>query len=134
LIKTILPKLKKGQKYKLGNINFYGDADILLPESYSSVESLGKLMKKNKKLIIQIEGHVNDAFKMELDTTNAYFDQTLSEKRALTIYNYLIKQGISTNRISYIGLSNKFPIYKTPREEFQAQANRRVEIKVVSFE
>jgi outer membrane protein OmpA-like peptidoglycan-associated protein len=129
-IKVVLPKLKKGEKYKLGSINFYGNVAMLLPESFASVESLFKLMKKNKKMIIQIEGHVNDPGNM----SDKGFDQTLSNERAKTIYNYLVKKGISKDRISFVGLSNNFPLYKKPANEFQAQANRRVEIKVISIE
>jgi outer membrane protein OmpA-like peptidoglycan-associated protein len=133
-IKVVLPKLKKGSKYPLGNINFYGDSPELLPESYSSAEALYKLMKKNKKLIIQIEGHVNDSFKMALDTTNTFRNMKLSTARALTVYNYLLNKNIPEERMKYLGLSNKFPIYKTPRSESQQAANRRVEIKVISME
>lgn len=133
-IKTVLHKLKKGEKYKLGNINFYGNQAKLLPTSYSSVESLYKLMKKNKKLVIQIEGHVNDPNYNDKDKSIANFNQTLSENRAITIFNYLKGKGIEESRMSYIGLSNKFPVYRKPQTEWQQEANRRVEIKVVSLE
>ncbi len=129
-IKTMLPKLKKGGKYRLGNINFYGDAAILLPESYSSVESLYKLMKKNKKMVIQIEGHVNDPD----GSSKPSVIQKLSDDRAGTVKNYLLKRGIEAGRISIIGLSNKKMLFPIPKDEVQASANRRVEINVISIE
>ncbi len=133
-IKTVLHKLKKGEKYKLGNIYFYGDAATLLPSSYPSVESLYKLMKKNKKLVIQIEGHVNDPDYSGKNKKLVVFNQTLSEERAITIVNYLKSKGISESRMTYVGLSNKFPVYRSPKTESEQEANRRVEIKVVSME
>ncbi|MDQ3046084.1 MAG: OmpA family protein [Bacteroidota bacterium] len=128
-IKTVLPKLKKGGKYKLGNINFYGNAAIILPESYSSVESLYKLMKKNQKMVIQIEGHVNDP-----GGSSKGFNQKLSDERAMTIKNYLLGKGIEEERISTIGMSNKKMLFTKPKDEVQSSANRRVEINVISIE
>lgn len=132
-IKTVLVKLKKGEKYKLGNINFEGNTEVLLPSSFSSVESLYKLMKKNPKLVIQIEGHVNDPSKKS-DKSNEYFNQTLSTNRAKCVYTYLKNKGIAENRMLYVGLSNKFPLFSSPNNSAESEANRRVEINVVSFE
>lgn len=126
-IRMLLPKLRKGEKYKLGNINFYGHEARLLPESYPSVMALYKLMSKNKKMIIQIEGHVNDP------GGRIATDQQLSEDRAKTVYDFLLKSGIQKERISTIGLSNKQMLFPFPKDESQASANRRVEIKVISI-
>lgn len=128
-IKAILPKLKAGKRYQYKNINFYGGLAILLPESYPSVEALYKLMKKNKKMIIRIEGHVNDPYKLEPE----YQMKQLSEERALTVYNYLANKGIEKERMSFIGLSSDFPLFQRPKNESEMSANRRVEINVVSI-
>jgi outer membrane protein OmpA-like peptidoglycan-associated protein len=130
-VNTVLPVLKEGAKYNLGNIIFYGDVADLLPASYPSVESLYELLSKNKKLVIQIEGHVNKGtVKNEADEL---FNQQLSEKRALTIYNYLIKKGISKNRLSTVGLSASQMLYPVPKNLSEQEANRRVEIKITSM-
>lgn len=131
-IKTVLPKLKKGEKYKLGNINFYGNSAILLLESFSSAQSLYKLMKKNKKMIINIEGHVNDPTGRKTPTEEKY-NQVLSEDRANAIYNFLLKKGIEKERMSTEGFSNKHMLYAHPKTKFEQEANRRVEIKVISI-
>lgn len=131
-IQTVLPVLKAGEKYKLGNITFYGDMAELLPNSYPSVEALAELLQHNKKLVIQIEGHVNKGtVKNEKDIQ---FNQTLSEQRALTIYNYLIKKGISPKRLSAVGLSASQMVYPKPKDLKEQEANRRVEIKITSME
>lgn len=133
-IKTVLPKLKKGEKYRLGNINFYGNSATLLPESISSVESLYKLMKKNKKMIIQIHGHTNGE-DWHLAPKNQHPEEKiLSENRAKNIYDYLISKGINQDRISTSGFSSTKPLFETPKNEFEQSANRRVEIKVLSIE
>ena len=132
-IKTVLPKLKKGEKYRLGNINFYGDQAVLLPESFSSVQSLYKLMQKNKKMIICIQGHVNSPGKNKQYGVEK-FEQGLSEDRAKTIYNFLIKKGIDKERMSTEGFSDRQMLFPNPKNEYEASANRRVEIKVISID
>ncbi len=51
--------------------------------------------------------------------------------RALVVYNYLLRYGISEERISYKGYGNwemRFPNAQTERQQ---SANRRVEIKIL---
>ena len=128
-IKTVLPQLKKGSKYKMSSINFFGNEARLLPLSYSSVEALYKLMKKNKEMVIQIEGHVNGGKKgAEAD------EQTLSEERAKTVYDYLVNKGIDKKRISAVGYAATKMIYPNAKTETEGAANRRVEINVISIE
>ncbi|MEO6901769.1 MAG: OmpA family protein [Bacteroidia bacterium] len=127
----VLPKLKEGAKYNFGNINFYADRADLLPSSYPSAEALYQLLKKNKKLVIQIEGHINKGIvKSEKDITD---NQLLSEQRATTIFNYLIKKGIAKERLSTVGLSSTQMIYPNAKNETEGKANRRVEIKITSM-
>ena len=130
--KTVLPILKVGAKYNFGNINFYGNLPDLLPCSYPSADALCQLMLKNKKLVIQIEGHVNKGgVKTEKEEV---FNQQLSEQRAITIYDYLIKKGISKDRLSTVGLSATQMIYANPKTDSEQEANRRVEVKITSMD
>ena len=128
-IRVMLPKLKKGEKYKLGNINFFGNSDILLPESKPSAEALYKLMKKNKSMTITIQGHVNDPG----SRSKAEQIQLLSDARAKTVYYYLINKGIDKTRMKTEGLSNKKMLFPNPKNEYEEGENRRVEIKVMSL-
>jgi outer membrane protein OmpA-like peptidoglycan-associated protein len=130
-VNTVLPILKEGAKYNLGNIIFYGDVADLMPASYPSVESLYELLSKNKKLVIQIEGHVNKG--TVKDEKDELFNQQLSEQRALTIYNYLVKKGIPKSRLSTVGLSASQMIYPVPKNLSEQEANRRVEVKITSM-
>ncbi|MES2139544.1 MAG: OmpA family protein [Bacteroidota bacterium] len=122
-IRTILVRLKKGMKYNMSSINFYGSQAILLPSSFSSLIALYNLMKKNKRMIIRIEGHIN-----------GYGDHPLSVSRAKTVYDYLIEQGIEKERMSFIGFGGEKQLFPNTRDETQASANRRVEINVISIE
>lgn len=129
---TVLPVLKQGEKYNLGNILFYGDLPDLLPVSYPAVEALYQLMEKNKKLVIQIEGHVNKG--TISNEQEEQLIQQLSEQRAQTIYHYLVKKGISKDRLSTVGLSYSQMLYPHPRDPKEQEANRRVDIKITSMD
>lgn len=135
-MKVILPKLKAGAKNPLGNINFVGGLPTLLPESYPSVEALYRLMAKNKKLVILIEGHVNNprgGSQMGLPESFPGQFQELSENRAATIRDYLLKRGIAPERMSTKGMAAREMLYPYAKTEAEQKANRRVEIKVVSL-
>ena len=128
-IRTVLPRLKKGAKYRINSINFVGNASTLLSESYPTVEALYRLMKKNKKMKIRVEGHINGP-----GTESNAWNQQLSELRAQTVQNYLVEKGIEKERITTIGFSNKKMLFQRPKNEFEASSNRRVEINVLSIE
>lgn len=129
-INTILPRLKKGNKYSIGAINFMGGSVKYLARSVPAMNNLYKLLKKNPKLKIKIIGHSNGRNGNESDESNVKF--TLG--RANTIKMFLIKQGIDSNRIEIDGKGDSemlFDSFKgTPAEQEQ---NRRVEVMVLEF-
>jgi len=129
-IRTQLPKLKKGEKYIVNNINFVGNSDELLKESYSSVYALTKLMKKNKKMVIRIEGHVNGEGCVPGDP----YCQKLSEQRAIKVYNMLVSKNSEIERMQTIGFADKKMLYPYPKSDSQSEKNRRVEINVLSID
>jgi outer membrane protein OmpA-like peptidoglycan-associated protein len=134
-LKTVLPQLKKGKKYVFKNMNFFGNVATMIPASKPSMEALLKLMKKNKKLVIQIEGHVNHPLNSDdvNDPEKIKFDQWLSDERSKMVYDYLISNGIDENRLSKIGYGAKYMLYPYASSDELMEQNRRVEINVVSF-
>jgi outer membrane protein OmpA-like peptidoglycan-associated protein len=144
--KTVLPKLKPGKNYTLENFNFVGDTSELLPESVPTLDALYKLMYKNKSLVIEIEGHVNypkswgnpyrtkpkgDKYFPAYMTYNQ-FNQWLSDERSKMVYSYLLKKGISADRMKQVGYGASKMIYPDAENEYEYMRNRRVEIKVIS--
>lgn len=148
-LKTILPQLKGGSKYILENLNFLGDTSQLIAASLPSLQALHKLMKKNKTLVIRIEGHVNypnsrpNAKKRGDILSTRYWppefktryevNQWLSDERAKMVMNYLIEKGIDAKRVSSIGFSNSQMLFPNATTESEEAQNRRVEINVISF-
>lgn len=120
-----------GSNLVLKNLSFVGGRHYLLEESLPTLDTLVSLMMNRPNLKIAIEGHIccqevfDDGFDFDTGT------RTLSVERAKYIYTHLIEQGISKDRLSYKGYGRKYPIYEQELNEYQKQANRRVEIKVI---
>jgi outer membrane protein OmpA-like peptidoglycan-associated protein len=146
-LKTILLKLKEGNKYILENLNFEGDTSQLVSVSISPLNDLYKLMNKNKSLIIKIEGHVNYPNswpnpKFEKRVSDKYvpagmnsyeFNQWLSDERAKMVYNFLVEKGINANRMTTVGYGAKKMLYPDAITEYEMAKNRRVEINIISY-
>ncbi|MBC8884372.1 OmpA family protein [Flavobacterium piscinae] len=112
-----------GEFLKLKGLNFYNMSDVILPDSRPILEELLQIMKDNPTLKIEIQGHICCK---EIEV------EDISIKRAKTVYNYLLSNGISESRISYKGFASTRPIYPLPeKNEEERVANRRVEILIL---
>jgi outer membrane protein OmpA-like peptidoglycan-associated protein len=113
---------EKGQYLELKGLNFFGGKDIVLPKSIPVLEELLEVMKSNENLKIEIHGHICC---FTVDT------EDLSFKRAQAVYDYLVKNGVTMDRLSFKGFGSTMPIYPLPeKSEEERIANRRVEIFV----
>ncbi len=121
-----------GKNIVLKNMNFYGGTHVIIPESVPVLLELVKVMKKNPKLEIAVEGHIccqegnGDGIDMGTRTPN------LSENRAREICYYLSKNGIASARLQYKGFGHSTPLHPYPEKtEEERVQNRRVEIKIL---
>jgi len=107
-----------GETLILDNINFVGGQDIWLEESVPALEKLLETLLENPTLEIEIQGHICcDA----IDRIN------LSTKRALAIFNYLVKNGVEKKRLKYKGFGRDRPL----QNNIEETRNRRVEILIL---
>ena len=125
--KTITKQMeqaKTGDEIKLNSLNFQPGLDILLPEALPTLAELLEVMKKNEKLMIEIQGHI----------CCASFDiDDLSTARAKRVFDYLETNGISAERMDYIGFGVSQPLFPIPEKSNEEQiANRRVVVKIIS--
>ncbi len=115
---------KVGDKITLENILFVGGRHILLPESYDALKKLKNTLLEKKKYHIMILGHIccvqsgNDGLDFDTGLYN------LSVARAEVVYNYLVVNGVSADRLQYKGLKHDFPT------GLSDQQDRRVEIEI----
>lgn len=107
----------------LKNIFFEFDKWDLLPESYNEINKLYHLMYTNPTVRIKLEGHT--------DNMGTYdYNLRLSLKRVGSVAGYLIRNGISPDRIELAGYSYSYPIASNDTAEGR-QLNRRVEFKII---
>jgi outer membrane protein OmpA-like peptidoglycan-associated protein len=120
----MLDRVEVGVKVILKNIFFEFGKSTLKPESYVELNHVVKFLQNNETLKLEISGHT--------DNIGTYkYNQKLSEDRAKAVVNYLVKKGISQNRLAYKGYAYDQPIAPNTTEKGRAQ-NRRVEFKVLS--
>lgn len=106
-------------KYAPKNVLFEKSKATMLPSSFAELDNLATTLKRFPKKKLTIEGHTDYVGDKKLN-------MQLSEERAKTVVDYLIKKGIGSNRLTYRGFGGSRPISKEDTPEEHAQ-NRRVE-------
>jgi len=125
LIEIPLMPVEKGQVLEMHNIFFATDSYQILPASYPELNQLVRLLKKNPGMTIEIGGHTDN-------TGSKEYNQELSEKRAESVYHYLVEAGIETERMAFHGYGMEKPIDTNETEAGRAR-NRRVEITITGI-
>ncbi|MCK0123195.1 OmpA family protein [Gelidibacter sp. F2691] len=121
---TLEGAIKIGDNIVLDNILFQTGYSYLLPESKKTLDEISKVLLKRDDIYFTIQGHVcctqnsRDAIDRKTNKRN------LSLARAKHIYDYLVKQGVDSKRMKFVGMRRKFPLGG------EAKYDRRVEILV----
>ncbi|HCW08471.1 MAG TPA: hypothetical protein DGG95_14025 [Cytophagales bacterium] len=113
--------VRTNEVYTLKHIRFSFDSYQLLPTSYPELNRLILVLKKNPKWRVELSGHTDDQ-------GSAEYNLRLSQTRALTVSEYLVQNGVSSERIRIRGFGKSKPIQEGSDEEARA-LNRRVEAK-----
>ena len=117
--------LREGAVLSFDNIYFASGSATLKPESYSILDSVAILLRNNPTSRIQISGHTDS------DGSEAS-NQTLSERRAQSVYQYLVSTGIAGNRLTTAGYGESIPVVPNNSAANKAK-NRRIEFLVLSI-
>lgn len=114
---------RNGDNLKLimpGNITFASNSADISSGFYPTLNSLVLVFKEFDKNGVSIVGHTDSTGSLELN-------QNLSNRRAMSVANYLTANGVPGQRISAYGAGPSQPIASNANEAGRAQ-NRRVEI------
>lgn len=117
-------KYELPETYTLDEVYFDTGKATLKPSSYKSLNNLVKVLKANKKLVIEIGGHTDNVGSQE---TN----KTLSQKRADSVKKYLISKGISSSQIQTKGYGDTQPVAYNDTADGR-QKNRRTQVTIIS--
>lgn len=130
-----LVKMEKEEKvvvteeeiYILDKIYFKTASYEIMPKSYPILDALADTLKKHKEIKkVLIKGHTDNVGKRT-------YNLKLSENRAKSVMEYLIKKGIERERLDYKGYGPDVPIADNSTEEGRAM-NRRVEFEIIEKE
>ena len=106
------------------SILFATNSSTLSDASKSALRNLATSLNQNPGTDIKIVGHTDN-------TGNVDYNQTLSEKRAKSVFDYLmVDQGVSSKRMTYEGKGIHEPVADNSTVEGRA-LNRRVEILIL---
>ena len=107
----------KGMK----NVQFDFDRWNIKPGYYPVLDRVVAILLENPGLKVEIQGHTCSM------GAEAY-NQGLSEKRAISVLNYLVKKGIAQERLTAVGYGESNPAFPNDTREGRSK-NRRVQLR-----
>jgi outer membrane protein OmpA-like peptidoglycan-associated protein len=109
-------------KKAFSNLEFNSGKEVIMAESYSSLDELAGLLNKKPTWNLKISGHTDAA-------GDAKINMALSKKRATAVKTYLVSKGVSADRFKVEWFGGKKPIASNKTPEGR-QKNRRVEMLI----
>ena len=120
---AVTVKFEPARSYRLDNVYFDFGKSTLRSESFAELNELVSYMEWRENDRIEISGHTDN---IGTDTDNL----RLSQQRADSIRQYLVKKGISPARVIAKGYGASVPVADNSTEEGR-QKNRRTEVKIL---
>ena len=113
-------------RVELQGVSFKVGSAELVPSTLATLDKTIAGLKKNAKAKVEIEGHTSSEGGEE-------YNQKLSEDRANSVRDYMIRKGISKDRVTAVGYGYSRPKASNDTEEGRKQ-NRRIEVRVTNPE
>jgi outer membrane protein OmpA-like peptidoglycan-associated protein len=121
-----LEKIEGAQVEKVtfeSGILFATNSSTLNTESRASLDKFAESLLNNPDTDVKIYGHTDS-------TGNDQINNPLSQRRAESVYNYLVSKGVSGSRMIAQGFGSTQPVADNNTVEGRAQ-NRRVEVYIL---
>jgi len=133
-IETQIPEasvetVNNGEALKItfdSGIFFATNSSTVSDAAKNALENFAITLQQNPDTYVKIVGHTDSTGKVD-------YNQTLSEKRAKSVYDYLILNSVNRNRLSYEGRGVHEPVADNSTAEGRA-LNRRVEVLILANE
>lgn len=122
-----LEKIFKNVEIKLDNVYYDYNSANVQENSLSVLDDLANILKQNPQIKIQLAAHTDCQ-------GNEAYNQTLSQKRADFVVQYLISKGISGSRLTAQGFGESSPATScscADCSDTEHQMNRRTTFKVL---
>ncbi|MFA6924952.1 MAG: OmpA family protein, partial [Bacteroidales bacterium] len=121
---TLTLKFDPPKTFVLNNVLFDFAKATLKKESFKTLDDLLELLKIKNTMVIEIDGHTDNV-------GNPESNMKLSQERANSVRDYLIKNGIPAKRVTAKGYGDTQPVDDNATDEGR-QKNRRTEVNVLS--
>jgi outer membrane protein OmpA-like peptidoglycan-associated protein len=109
--------------FNLNDVHFETNKAVLIPNSFPTLDELAEVLLLKEEMNVEIAGH-----------TDAVGDEAsnlaLSQKRAESVVNYLIKKGIPSSQLQPKGYGESAPIADNETLEGRKE-NRRTEARIL---
>lgn len=121
-LNLLLHPMVNGQSVTLENIYFDFDDYKLNERSITELQDIVLFINQNPNKRFIIAGHTDNQ-------GNSAYNRILSEKRAKSVYDFLVSHGVSKSSLSFIGYGDTRPAYTNTTEEGK-KLNRRITFSV----
>lgn len=111
---------ERGLVVTLGDVLFETDKSDLKQGSIVNLSKLSSFLTQYPERTVAIEGHTDSVGSDD-------YNVSLSQRRANSVQQFLIAQGIAANRVTAIGKGENFPVASNDSASGR-QMNRRVEV------
>jgi outer membrane protein OmpA-like peptidoglycan-associated protein len=120
-LKKIMARIERGE---IPKVQFDYDEDVVKAESFTALDLIADLMLKRSDLKLRITAHT-------CTMGTAEYNLDLSERRAKSVKEYLVKRGVPPPSIRYRGAGFNEPVADNSTEEGR-EKNRRVEFRITT--
>jgi len=127
-VSSTMRNLQQGRRLVLRNIFFDYNQATLRSRSKHELNRLFEFLKSNPTVKIEVSGHTDSR-------GNDDYNMRLSKDRAQAVVDYLVRNGISSSRLTAIGYGETRPIARNENPDLSdnpvgRQLNRRIEISL----
>jgi OOP family OmpA-OmpF porin len=105
----------------LEGVSFHYDSHELTSDSHSILDRVAGILRQHPELRLEVAGHTDTQGDPD-------YNLWLSEQRAITVRDYLVKQGVNTDTLTARGYGPHQPITDNTTRAGLAR-NRRVELR-----
>ncbi len=115
---------KAGDRFVLHGVNFEFNQSRLTANARTLLDQVASALLLRPDIDVEIQGHTDSK-------GSERYNQSLSERRAQSVLEYLVSAGVSANRMTARGFGEIQPISDNLTDEGR-ERNRRVELKVLA--
>ena len=105
-------------------VNFATDSATIPEQNKPVLDQAAKLIRQTPDVALVVEGYTDS-------TGDAAYNKGLSQKRAQSVIDYMVSQGVNANKLSGIGFGQNNPVADNVTELGKFR-NRRIEFKVTN--